>query len=73
MCGLDLDRFRPPGPRDEPKQVGECAHCGGELYADEWVTRTTEGEIVHDECTDAFLRDRYVSDSGIIDEYGRLT
>ncbi|MFD1267591.1 hypothetical protein ACFQ3Y_09175 [Paenibacillus motobuensis] len=60
-------RFAPPGPRDEPKVVGECAWCGGAIYEGDEVAYVSEVEkIVHEECEVPLLQREFVVTRGII-------
>ena len=61
-----LDRFRPPDARDEPRVVGYCAACDNEIYVGDYIYRTYDDDMVHEEC----LRD--YAEQFIVEEKGRI-
>jgi hypothetical protein len=42
-----FDRFRPPGPRDDPRVSAYCAWCGGEIYVGDEFTAYSNGDRTH--------------------------
>lgn len=69
---MNLDRFGLPGPADEPIVVGDCAHCGGEIYEGDEVVRDIDGNDVHAECWRDYAAITLRERAGAIDRYGRI-
>ncbi len=70
-----LDRFQPPGPRDEPRISAYCAWCGGEIYVGDGVTSVYDPEpiLVHAACEHAWIECNVVHERGIAGENGEVT
>ncbi|MCP1354621.1 hypothetical protein [Aneurinibacillus migulanus] len=59
---------------EEPAEIGPieyCANCGGDIYENDSVTRSTEGDTVHDDCWRDYA-ERYISESGVINSKGEI-
>lgn len=71
---MTMDRFRPPGPRDEPHVSAHCAWCGGEIYAGDEVTSVYDSEpiLVHAACEHAWLESNVVHERGVAGENGEV-
>lgn len=65
-------RFAPPGSRDEPPTVAECAWCGREIYAGDEVARSVDDDVMHDGCMAEYLRAYYVTYRGVIGADGTI-
>ncbi|GAA0373105.1 hypothetical protein [Paenibacillus motobuensis] len=66
-------RFTPPGPRDEPKVVGECAWCGGEIYEGDEVTEMyTHYHTVHADCEHAYIESCTIKERGVVGADGTI-
>lgn len=57
---------------DEPPVVAECVHCAGEIRVGDEVARSTEGDVVHADCWDAFATKIYRDVIGIITIRGEI-
>lgn len=67
-----FDRFKLPEDDDFP--VATCAECGGEIYVDDEVRRTHDGEYVHGnlDCVEDYAYKRVYDASGTIDKRGGI-
>ncbi|CAM2952809.1 hypothetical protein PASE110613_09230 [Paenibacillus sediminis] len=53
----DFDRFRSPGPNDEPRVAAYCVWCDGEIYAGDEMTTYANGDQTHDgHCENEYVR-----------------
>lgn len=65
-------RFAPPGPRDEPPTVAECAWCGREIYAGDEVSDISDYGRVHRDCEYGVIEAIVVRERGVIGADGTI-
>lgn len=67
-----MDRFKAPDHRDEPLPIGKtCPYCDEDIMEGDYIdVLNDDDEIVHSDCTAAYLRDKYVCTGNLIAERG---
>lgn len=56
-----MDRFKAPDHRDEPYPIGKtCPYCKEDILEGDEVDDLHDGETVHSDCTNDYLRDQHV-------------